>query len=264
MKFQSEKKNKKDNQCFKWSIARASNLVKIHPERITKQLEEQAETLNFDGMAFPVSWKGIDKFEKQNPKILVNVLGYEEKNNLFLRISEMTEKEREVNLLLLEDKHYVLINDLSRLLTIQMTNHTEKRLFCFRCLNSFTKKEVLDRHREYCGKHDFVRITMPEKGSTLKFENHKHSMRVPIAVYADFECMTKPIQSCQPNSEHSYTEQYQKHEHSGFCFYIVYDGKNWNRFCIQNNLRMKTWLKYFVRVFGTILKKFGLLKLNQW
>jgi len=53
-------------------------LVKIHPERITKQLEEQAETLNFDGMTFPVSWKGIDIFEKQNPKIL-NVLGYEEK-----------------------------------------------------------------------------------------------------------------------------------------------------------------------------------------
>ena len=68
MKFQSEKKNKVDNQCFKWSIVRALNLVKIHPERITKQLEEQAETLNFDGIAFPVSWKGIDKFEKQNPK----------------------------------------------------------------------------------------------------------------------------------------------------------------------------------------------------
>ena len=83
-----------------------------------------------------------------------------------------------------------------------------------RCLNSFTKKEVLDRHREYC-----------EKGSTLEFKNHKHSMRVPTAVYADFVCMTKPIQSYQPNSEHSYTEQYQKHEPSGFCFCIVSDGK---------------------------------------
>ena len=53
MKFQSERKNKEGNQFFKWSIARASNLVKIHPERITKQLEEQAKTLNFDGIAFP-------------------------------------------------------------------------------------------------------------------------------------------------------------------------------------------------------------------
>ena len=43
MKFQSEKKNKEDNQCFRWSVVRALNPVKIHPERITKQLEEQAE-----------------------------------------------------------------------------------------------------------------------------------------------------------------------------------------------------------------------------
>jgi len=76
----------------------------------------------------------------------------------------MTEREREVNLPLLDDKHYVLINDLSKLSTSQMTNHEEKRFLCLRCLPSFIKKEVLDRHREYCGKHDFVRITMPEKG----------------------------------------------------------------------------------------------------
>jgi len=50
-------------------------------------------------------------------------------------------------------------------------------------------------------------------------------MHVPIVIYADFECLTKPIESCQPNLEQSYTEQYQKHEPSGFCFYIVYDGK---------------------------------------
>ena len=103
-------------------------------------MEEQAETLNFDGMAFPVSWKGIDKFEIQNPKISVNVLGYEEKNIHPLRISEMTEKEREVNLLLLEDKHYVLINHLSRLLTIQMTNHTEKKVILFEMFEFFHKE----------------------------------------------------------------------------------------------------------------------------
>jgi len=66
---------------------------------------------------------------------------------------------------------------------------------------------------------------MPEKSSILEFKNFKHSMHVPIVVYADFECLTKPIESCKPNSEHSYTEQYQKHEPSGFCFNIVCDGK---------------------------------------
>jgi len=33
--------------------------------------------------------------------------------------------------------------------------------------------------------------------------------------------------------------------------YCLRREKNWNRFWFQNNLRMKTWLKYFVKVFGT-------------
>ena len=87
-----------------------------------------------------MSWKGIDKFEKQNPKISVNVFGYEEKNIHPLRISEMTAREREVNLLLLEDKRYVLINDLTRLLTSQMTNHEEKSFFLFEMFEFFHKE----------------------------------------------------------------------------------------------------------------------------
>ena len=136
----------------------------------------------------------------------------------------MAEREHDVNLLLLEDKHFVLMNDLSRLLSHQMSNHKEKCFFCLRCLNSFREKEVLDRHKESCEKHDCVTLGMPEKGSILEFKNVKHSMHVPI-VYTDFECLTKSIESCKPNSEHSYTEQYQKHEPSGFCFKIVCDGK---------------------------------------
>ena len=70
-----------------------------------------------------------------------------------------------------------------------------------------------------------VKLRMPEKGSILEFKNFKHSMHVPTVVHADFECLTKPIESCKPNSEDSYTEQYQKHEPSRFCFNIVCDGK---------------------------------------
>jgi len=70
----------------------------------------------------------------------VNVLGYEEKNIHPLRISEMTEREREVNLLLLEDRHYVLINDLSRLWMSQMTNHEEKSFFLFEMFECFHKE----------------------------------------------------------------------------------------------------------------------------
>ncbi|XP_073234436.1 uncharacterized protein [Porites lutea] len=39
-------------------------------------------------------------------------------------------------------------------------------------------------------------------------------------IYADFECFTKPMNTCSPNPEYSYNYNYQKHEPSGFCFYI--------------------------------------------
>ncbi|CAH3027956.1 unnamed protein product [Porites evermanni] len=39
-------------------------------------------------------------------------------------------------------------------------------------------------------------------------------------LYADFECFTKPMNTCSPNPKESYNYNYQKHEPSGFCFYI--------------------------------------------
>ena len=144
MYFRSEKKNLEDNQCFKWCVARALNPVKKDSSRITKTLQEQAEELVFDGIEFPVSLKAITKFEKQNPEISIIVLGYKDegkKLNFPLRISNVEDRRYEVNLLLLENKRYVLIKSLSRLLTRQMSNHDVKRHFCLRCLNSFTKNK---------------------------------------------------------------------------------------------------------------------------
>ena len=106
----------------------------------------------------------------------------------------------------------------------------------------------MDKHKESCEKHDCVKLRMPEKGSIFESKNFKHSMHVPIVVYADFECLTKPIESCKPNSEHSYTEQYQKHEPSGFCFNIVCDGKKLKPVLYTKNPWMKTLAKYFVNI----------------
>jgi len=108
MKFNSEKRRNEYVQCFKLCIARSLNPVKDHPEKFTRQLEKQAETLNFDGISFPMKLKDIKKFKQQNPRVSVNVLGYEDKKIFPLRISEMVEREHDVNLLLLENKHLFL------------------------------------------------------------------------------------------------------------------------------------------------------------
>ena len=61
---------------------------------------------------------------------------------------------------------------------------------------------------------------MPPRQSYLKFQNYNKQFPVPFVIYADFECFTKPISNCSPNPEDSYSYNYQKHEPSGFCFYI--------------------------------------------
>ena len=45
-------------------------------------------------------------------------------------------------------------------------------------------------------------------------------MRVPFIIYADFESFIKPMDTCQPNPENSYTTKYQKHKPSSFCYYV--------------------------------------------
>ena len=45
-------------------------------EKVDKKLQEQAKELDWKGINFPASWKDIDKFEKNNPIISVNVFGY--------------------------------------------------------------------------------------------------------------------------------------------------------------------------------------------
>ena len=89
-----------------------------------------------------------------------------------------------------------------------------------RCLNPFHSQESLDKHLEYCSTHEAVKTEMPGEGTTLSFKNYNRSMRVPFIVYADFESFIKPIDTCGPNPENSYTKQYQKHTPSSFCYYI--------------------------------------------
>ena len=61
---------------------------------------------------------------------------------------------------------------------------------------------------------------MPEEGTMLYFKNYEKQLPVPFVVYADFECFTKPINTCIPNPEKSYSYNYQKHEPSGICYYM--------------------------------------------
>jgi len=103
---------------------------------------------------------------------------------------------------------------------MQTSKHHGEIVICRRCLNRFPNENALEKHKENCRNHDAIKIVLSEEGSILEFKNHKHSMRVPIVVYADFESFTKPIESCQPDPDRSFAKAYQKHEPSGFCFHV--------------------------------------------
>ena len=211
-----------DNQCFKWSITRAQNPLEKNSERITKELKEQSERLDWSGLKFPVKLDQIVIFEKTNPQITVNVFGFDE--TIYpLRISK-TKRRWIVNLLLISDgekQHYCLIKSLSRLLPSQVTKDNHAKSFCLNCLNHFPNEEKLKIHEEYCLKNQAIKIEMSEEGSFIYFIHHNRLIKVPFVVYADFEVFTEEISSCEPNQDKSFTNKYQQHKPSRFCYKIV-------------------------------------------
>ena len=219
-----------DDQCFKWSVTRALHPVDIHPERITKELKDQSERLDWSGLKFPVDLKQIIIFEKLNPQISINVFGFE--GDVYpLRLSK-SESEQTINLLLISDgekQHYCLIKSLSRLLSSQMSKHGHTNVFCLNCLNRFPNGEKLKIHEEYCLKNQAIRIEMPEKGSFISFIHHNRSIKVPFVVYADFEAFTEEIPISKQNEKFSFTQKYQKHKPSGFCYKIVCFDERYNQ-----------------------------------
>ena len=220
-----------DDQCFKWSVTRALNPVEKNSERVSKELKDQSERLDWSGLKFPVDLKQIIIFEKNNPQIAINVFGFE--GDVYpLRLSKRSEREQTINLLLISDEakqHYCLIKSLSRLLSSQVSGHQESNVFCLNCLNHFPNEEKLKIHEEYCLKNQTIKIEMPEKGSLVTFIHHNRSIKVPFVVYADFEAFTEEIPRSKQNERSSFTQKYQKHKPSGFCFKIVCFDERYNQ-----------------------------------
>ena len=61
-----------DNKYFLWCHDRHLNLLKIHPERMTKKDKKLVGGLDYENINFPVSKKDYCKLEVQNT-ICINV-----------------------------------------------------------------------------------------------------------------------------------------------------------------------------------------------
>ena len=236
-------KNEDNNKCFLWCVLRVLNPKDKNAERIDKDLKSKEDTLNMEGIAYPVDLKDIKRFEKQNLDISISVLGYSKDERIYpLRISKFTkvkkEDERKHNIVLLlikngDNSHYCLIKNLSALLSSQVNKHDHKLYFCLNCLNGYDEPEKLEKHKEYCSEEESIKINMPSPDTYIKFKNFLYSERAPFAIYADFESIVKPLDTCEPDPNKSYTLKYQKHEPVSFVYYI----KSFNENVYKSKLR---------------------------
>ena len=210
-----------DNECFKWCVLRALNPKNNHRERVDKDLISKRDTLNMEGIKYPVDFRGIDRFESLNPNISITVLGYNQDERVYpLKVSKYTGCEHDIILMLLKDRkdekddkinsHYCLVNNMSALIASQINKHKGTRNICLNCFNSFKCKQSLDKHKEYCYNNECIKTIMPEPNTFLRFKNFPHSEKVPFVVYADTEALIKEMHNCDPDPNKSYTKKYQK------------------------------------------------------
>ena len=134
----------KDEECFKRAIIAA-----LHHEEIKNNLERISllrpykKHYNWKGLKFPVSIKKIDKFEKNNSCIAVNLLFSNKKSqnqNIYTarRSGRNAKCKKQVNLLMIEDgekRHYTAIKGISRLLKSLNASQKGAYHFCMNCLN---------------------------------------------------------------------------------------------------------------------------------
>ena len=214
----------KDEKCFLWSVLRY-----LHPREKNdcrlKDLEKYEFSLNTKGITFPMKIKDINKFEKLNPDLPgINVFSVDDKKTIYPLREVNRGCKNTIDLFLYEEDgkfHYSLIKNFSRLIRSQITTRTDEPIqICKRCFSHFTKEELLDKHIKYCSNNSTALVTMPKPNTMLYFKNYYKKLPIPFVVYADFECFTKPMNSCSPNPKDSYNYNYQKHEPSGFCFYV--------------------------------------------
>jgi hypothetical protein len=232
-----------DECCFAWSLVAAVRKPNGDPSH-PSSYEDFNTVFNFQGMSFPMKLSEISKFEQLN-NISINVYGIDEiyiEGKLKYEVVgplhyTNNKKEIHINLLLISDddgnNHYCLIQNLSKLVSQQISLHHGQKYFCDGCLQYFKTHSKLVRHLEHDCDHLYVKLPtlnhkinkfghmVPE--NVLEYENIEKQLSVPFVVYADFESVLKPILTCTPDPKKSFSVQTYEHEPHSFAYYIKCD-----------------------------------------
>ena len=85
------------------------------------------------------------------------------------------------------------------------TKNKNKKYFCKSCLQCFSCKNVLIKHKEACLSINGAQSVRLEKG-TIEFKNYFKQIPVPFKIYVNFVCNLQSVESYEgsyPKKSHS-------------------------------------------------------------
>ncbi|MES9881403.1 MAG: C2H2-type zinc finger protein [Sedimenticola sp.] len=221
-----------DNKCFIWCVLASIHPSHDSPESVVNYEPFECE-LSMGGIGYPVTLSKIDRFERQNCNISVNVFSFEKNEILPLKITKNSGRVHHVNLLLIKtsnSSHYCLIKDLNKFLS-RTKSHKSKHFFCNYCLHGFTTERILLDHIPYCSTNGPQKVQLPKPGKDdiLEFKDFAKQLKCPFVIYADTETFNRKIQSCAPNPEHSSTTPKTLMEICGYGYKVVCEDEKYTK-----------------------------------
>ena len=104
-----------------------------------------------------------------------------------------------------------------------MSSSNNGDFYCLNCFHSYRTLYKLKKLEKVCNNHDYCHVDMPEEGKNIiKYRPGDKSLKVPLIIYADLECILKKEQSCQNFPKNSYTERKARHKPSGYSLILNY------------------------------------------
>ena len=183
-----------DQRCFQYAVLCALHYTEIKNDhhRVSKY-KEYLNDINMQGIDEPVEIASIDKFEKQNLDIKINVHYWKDaklKQALYNNGSANNRKHV-INLLFVHNedhtrRHYLPIIHFNRLLS----TCGKKAKFCERCYRKFDARSVdkFEKHLKFCMQNKLQTEKMPSlQQSKRKFMRHAAQLSPAYTMYCDME-----------------------------------------------------------------------------
>lgn len=248
-----------DGQCLIYCILAKRH----HPSKNASRASAYhpfMNSLNLNGIEFPVVINQIPKLEKQN-NLSINVFSYDDGNVFPSYMSKHPGNGEEIDVLHIYnnvDSHYVLITDFNKFMS-SVTNHHGRKYFCRRCLAFFNDHSKYIVHERLCNKQKEKVIEFPKEGQKIRYFEYSFEETVPYSIYADFETiLVEPDRG--GSSTDGNTTFINKHEISSFCFIIIKAGKILRQpFVYRGKDAGKIFLKTILDVTKPLFKELSII-----